>query len=396
MSTKIETLIGKKFGNLTVIEVDSKRYEDDLNRKYMGEIKSVNTYYICKCSCGRTTSVFVGSLKKGVSTSCGACNSFGKYLLDTYGNLNIWSYKNDASPFDIAYKSHKKIILICPECKKEKLIRCKDFVRRGISCTCGDGQSYPNKFVYKILDQLNIKYESEKTFSWIKTKRYDVYIPFLNLIIENHGLQHYGKGFETFGGKTLEEEQSNDKIKKELALSNGIKHYIALDCRKSELEWIKKSVMESELPKLLNFKEEDIDWVECHKYALTNMVKTVCDLWMSRKFNMIIDMAVYLKMNRGTVLKYLKQGAEIGWCDYNANEQINLNNARRGELMQNKLGKTVEVIKDGKSMGVFKSISELARISQDVIGEKLEISAISNVCNGKRSQHKGYIFKYID
>ena len=53
---------------------------------------------------------------------------------------------------------------------------------------------------------------------------YDFYIPELEAIIEVHGSQHYGQGFEKVGGRTLEEEQINDRLKEDLAKQNGIKH----------------------------------------------------------------------------------------------------------------------------------------------------------------------------
>ena len=84
-------------------------------------------------------------------------------------------------------------------------------------------------------------------------KRYDIYIPSINCIIENHGIQHYNKGFEFIGGRTLEEEQENDKYKKCVANKNGVENYIIIDCRKSTKEWVEQSVMQSYLPILLNF-----------------------------------------------------------------------------------------------------------------------------------------------
>ena len=50
-------------------------------------------------------------------------------------------------------------------------------------------------------------------FEWSENKRYDVYIPYLNCIVENHGEQHYNNSFKSLNGRTLEEEQKNDKYK---------------------------------------------------------------------------------------------------------------------------------------------------------------------------------------
>ena len=64
-------------------------------------------------------------------------------------------------------------------------------------------------------------------------------------IIENHGEQHYiHRG--TFKSKSLEDEQRNDVYKKTLARQNGVIHYIVLDCRESNVSWIKKSILNSQ------------------------------------------------------------------------------------------------------------------------------------------------------
>ena len=49
------------------------------------------------------------------------------------------------------------------------------------------------------------------------------------------------------GGRTLEEEQENDELKKSLAIKNGIKDYLVIDCRESEMEFIKSNILKSQL-----------------------------------------------------------------------------------------------------------------------------------------------------
>ena len=71
-----------------------------------------------------------------------------------------------------------------------------------------------------MLSQLNLSFDREKVFEWSEgdakkaykgRKRYDFYLPASNTIIEVHGAQHYEKGFEAIGGRTLKEEQKNDE-----------------------------------------------------------------------------------------------------------------------------------------------------------------------------------------
>jgi len=215
--------------------------------------------------------------------------------------------------------SQVKISLICKECgyiiKNKKIY---DFVHRGFSCSrCSDGVPYPEKFMFNVLEQLDENFITQlgkTTFEWCKNYKYDNYIENINCIIETHGLQHYK---DTKGNwESLNKTQDNDKKKEQLAKDNGIENYIVIDCRYSDLEWIKNSIMESELPKLLNFKESDINWLKCHEWACSSFVKKCCDLWQSgiKNTKQIADL---LKISTGSSAIYLKKGVELGWCDYN-------------------------------------------------------------------------------
>ena len=68
----------------------------------------------------------------------------------------------------------------------------------------------------KILYFLNVDYKHNTSFKWSNKKRYDFYIPNKKTIIEIHGKQHFARGFENLGGKTLQEEIDNDKYKRNL------------------------------------------------------------------------------------------------------------------------------------------------------------------------------------
>ena len=98
----------------------------------------------------------------------------------------------------------------------------------------------------------------------------------------------------------------------------------------------------------------------------------------------------------GTILKkyhknhIYKIGDREGWCFYNGKKNLQDNGHRNGE----KNGKPVEVFKDGVKMGEFKSVSHLAKVSQDIFNVKFISSSISGVCTGRRKSHKGYVFKY--
>ena len=211
-------------------------------------------------------------------------------------------------------QSNAYVEVICPDCGRKKRVKISNLFNKGFSCKCGDGQSYPNKFMYDLLEQLSIAYISEKFFNWSDKKIYDIYIPNLNCIIENHGSQHYNVGFDKIGWRTLEEEQKNDSYKKQLAINNGISHYIVIDCSLSNVGYIKNSIMNSKLPHILNFKEEDIDWFKCHEFAISNLVKDIADLWNENLS--VRQTANKLHLNENTVIKYLKIATELNWCNW--------------------------------------------------------------------------------
>ena len=224
--------------------------------------------------------------------------------------------------------SCKKIQMICPNCGRQKDISPNRLFRtHSLGCICSDGVSYPNKFIYALLNQLGVMYSPEHTFKWSDKKRYDVYISTLNCIIENHGEQHYYNSFTHLDSRTLEEEQTNDKYKLELALKNGIEQYIVLDCRESNVNWLKNSILNSILSKIFDLSE--IDWVKCHEFACSNLINIAADLWNE-------GMGVYtivkeMNISDNTVVRYLKQATECGLCDYTKeNSYVRMGEAERG------------------------------------------------------------------
>ena len=135
-----------------------------------------------------------------------------------------------------------------------------------------DGISVPEKFMWNVLKELNIEFKTQlnkRDFDWCQNYKYDFYIPSLNMVVETHGGQHYEKGFESCNGRNLKEEQLNDRLKKELALNNNIKNYIVVDCRKSELEWLKENIIK-ELDRY--FDLSNIDWNLAWNNSLKNLV----------------------------------------------------------------------------------------------------------------------------
>ena len=208
--------------------------------------------------------------------------------------------------------SGKKISLKCPTCGKTKDISPANLISYGFGCMCGDGQSFPNKFVYNVLLQLKANIQPEYSPPWADLLRYDEYLIDYNVIIENHGIQHYEEA--PFTTRTLQEEQNNDILKYNLAQQNGICDYIIIDCRRPTLNWIKKSIMQSTLPKILHFSESDINWTKALQYATHSLIKASAKMF-NEGFS-IDDVAHKLQKHKTTIRKWLKMASQIGWCTY--------------------------------------------------------------------------------
>ena len=255
------------------IETNAQKYEllsTEYNRN--------NTHLIFKCPKSHEFEMSWGNFQQG--KRCPKCSHHlvsedtSIYAIAPW-MIDLGVGKEDAKKY--LPQSNQKITVTCPYCNKQKEVVLRDIYKnKSIGC-CSNGISYSEKFIASFLDQLKIKYEREYSSKWSKNKRYDFYLFDYNMIIECHGMQHYEKGFDTCGGKTLQEEIQNDEYKKQLALKNGIDEYIVLDCRESNLEYIKNSIINSTLNNLFNLF--NIDWFKCEKYALGNKVKEVCDYW---------------------------------------------------------------------------------------------------------------------
>lgn len=177
------------------------------------------------------------------------------------------------------YSCTDLVDIICPKCGFVRNRKIDDLSRSGVECpNCRNNISIPERFMRNILDNLNIEYETEKQFEWSNLKRYDFYFKYNDkkTIIETHGSQHYYKTNRK-GARTLQEEQNNDRLKRELALSNEIDEYIVIDCRRNNLDFIKNNIYLS--PMRLLDGLDDLDFELCLYESYRPIVEEACKLW---------------------------------------------------------------------------------------------------------------------
>lgn len=345
---KIGTIIGKinynyryKIGenikdnkrNITITNQFVKHRINKSGGKYI-PVNEKCYNYICN-NCGhKNGEIIQNNILKGHGCAC--CH--GTIVVEGINDIPTtapWMIPYFQGGYDEAKlytkESGKKIYFICPNCKQIKDRRMAIstlYSTKSLSCICSDVIPYPEKLMFSILKQLNIEFKtqlSRATLKWCKGNtydvRYDFYIPSLNCIIETHGNQHYNVPHKkSMFKRTLKEEQENDIFKEQLARNNGIENYIVIDCRKSELEWIKNSILNSELPNILNFKEEDINWNKCEEFVAKNFYKIICNYRNNNSKMLLKDIQVNLNISRWTLDKALSVGKNVGWLNLNKKE----------------------------------------------------------------------------
>lgn len=393
---KIGDIIKDEKRDLIIIDLELRDYK---RKRYGKDCIEKRYFYKYKCNnCGNEHWIWENKIlneKQG----CNVCgihpNKVTEFNCIATKRPDLMKYiKNKEDGFKYTPYSKAKIECICPNCETEKIITIGNLSTQGFSCDkCNDGISRPEKIMISILNQLGIKFIcqlSKKDFEWCNKYRYDFYLPNYNVIIETHGSQHYIESFEYLGGRTLQEEQENDKHKKELALRNKIDDYIIIDCQKTNIDYIRTNIEKSNLSNIFDLSK--INWKEVDKFATSNLVKKVCNIKNKNPKMSTLEISKILGISRKTVIDYLKQGNELNWCKYDSQKEmmeINYINAKNNQ-------RKVEIFKDGKSLGVFESIKILSDKSEELFGVKLNRSSIGKVCRGKQEFHKGYNFKYVD
>lgn len=226
-------------------------------------------------------------------------------------------------------KSHSTVKVKCLKCHSQENMRIDSINKSQPFCKkCRDGVSFSEKIVREVLNDVCVIYETQKSFAWSCGKTYDFYIPSLKLIIETHGAQHYGDMSRHPKWKTYEEEHENDLLKFDLSVINGIEHYVVLDCRKSELDWIKNSIENSQLPTLLHFNSNDVNWKKCEEKSLNSYLYEAWAMWNDGLS--VSEIAGVLKLDPTTIYKYIKQAKNLNITTYTEKGEYNGKKDKKG------------------------------------------------------------------
>lgn len=357
------------------------------------------------------------------------------------GKTDLWTTSpqiaklllNHDDGYNLSLDSHKKADFACPYCNTVINRIVRSIYRYGFSCPCcSDGISYPEKFISNLLKQLNVNFKHEISFGWSNGKRYDFYIENKSLIIEAHGMQHYRDGDSFYKGNNRS-QNLNDEYKEIAAINNGIIHYIQLDCRYSDFDYIKYSVINSKLSDIYDLSL--INWDQLKTRCLKSKVIEVCELYNSG-VKSTEEISNLLDLHITTVVDYLQRCANAGLCDYLSgghkrvicvdtgkiydglefvkDDGFNVsqvseccNNAKRAKTaggynwcFYDDYDPNTYVMKTSKYNNNPKKVLcvELNKIYDKLLLVKEDgflPSAVSKVCNGKSSTHKKYHFEFV-
>lgn len=309
---------------------------------------------------------------------------------------------------EVPSSSPKKVNWKCNICN---LIYQDSFVmvhKRGVKCPiCHKSISTGERIIESILLQLGINFQPQKKFDWSDNRRYDFYLTNLNWIIEVHGIQHYKESaFVNLYSKarTLQEEQENDKFKQDMAKKHGIKKYIVINAEKSDIEWIKDSVLKSELFEV--FDSNKIDWTDSlilgfdpdyqkkydnlavfnkttRKYAHGGY-KEIVDLWNEGKTTK--EICSILNFDMSKVKNHLRTAHSVGHVDFSIRELD-----KRGVF--NNHG--VIPVRCTTTNHSFRSVSEFKNRSEEIYGTEYKNHTIDQFVNGGLLFLDKYKLEYI-
>jgi len=282
--------------------------------------------------------------------------------------------KHEEDGYKYTYGSGIPLDWKCQDCGSTIKSRPIPVIRkRGLSCkVCSDYYSYGEKIVYNILMEANINFTLDKSTEWSENTRPDFYLPDHCTIIEVNGKHHTEDNcFSSYGKVNLTEIQKNDKFKKELAKNNDIRNYIEIDSRKPDFEWIKNSIVNSDIMTIA----PSIDFDKIKELAERSFVKIISDLWNSKESHeTTLDISRKTKLGGGTIRSCLKRATKLGWTKYEPNKE-------------NK-SVVIQLSADGSFIKEWTTITEAGA----ELG--LSISNITTVCRGRRNKTGGFKWMY--
>lgn len=241
-------LIGQQFGYLLVLREDIEKTK----------IKRAS-YWFCQCKCGKEVSVCGSKLKAGLTQSCG-CLQKERASLASRIDLTGQHF-NHLTVLEDDGLINGQLFWKCQcDCGKIISVRSAD-IRSGHTKSCGCVKSFGEERIIKVLNELGIKFETQKRFPNLKGEHngqlsYDFYLPELSILIECQGKQHY-QSIKWYGGEEkFIEQQTHDLRKREYCKENN---YSLIEISYEDYDKISKDFLERKIKTAIKktYLEED-------------------------------------------------------------------------------------------------------------------------------------------
>ena len=220
----------------------------------------------------------------------------------------------------------------CPSCGNIMKKKISYISKYGVTCPrCDDGYSYPNKFIYNSLLQIENQLDfldREYRPDWCKYKYkdkncygiYDIYFEKNNkkFVIEMDGGLGHGNRSYTNSKTNRDELIFRDKEKDRLASEHNIK-VIRIDCNyetNDRYQFILNNILKSELSNILDLSK--VNFNQSNTQSQQSLFIKAVELWNLGEN--ISQIKSELHIHESTVTSYLKSALKYNMCDYSVKE----------------------------------------------------------------------------
>lgn len=297
--------------------------------------------------------------------------------------------KDDA--YKYASQSNQEVLTQCPICGFKKHHKVYNLYKCGFGCpVCSDGISYPNKFMFNVLQQTGIPFINEVTkkndgFEWVQDYRYDFYI-------EANNNKYF---IEMDGGLHKKPEAiARDIVKNKLAKENGV-NIIRIDCDYKDMtirfDYIKANILNSYVNSIIDLSI--VDWEKANINSIGTYIPIAAQMWEDEIS--VSEIANKLSIDKHTVHKYLEVASKCELCTYSKEKSENRRKNTSTNTIKMIYGKPICVFLNGMCVGVFDSVNSVDQKSIELYGCRLHKSNITAALAGRRNHVHGYTFQQI-
>lgn len=160
---KIEDLIGKEYGRLTIIEEGERHVEPNGKKQRV---------MVCQCSCGNTTKTQLKSLRKGEIKSCGCLLAEQKLKINEGDKYNSWTVLGEVEPYiDKDGGKHRRIEVECICGNKSNIAPSVLVKGKSKSCGCQVDYSVHQNTINTPIPPIDLEKINKRDLGdWVVTK----------------------------------------------------------------------------------------------------------------------------------------------------------------------------------------------------------------------------------